>query len=75
MGLQEQERCMDPKYQREKGVNTAYPQGTVCFTEPASGKLDILVTVKLSGWLVLSVLVHLWTNMWCLFTFLGDNDD
>ena len=34
MGLEEQPMCKDPEYQN---VNTYYPQGTVCFSDPSSG--------------------------------------
>ena len=42
MGLQEQEICIDPKYQREgqdaDKEGTYYPQGVVCYTDPSEGK-------------------------------------
>ena len=41
MGLQEQEICIDPKYQREgqdaDKEGTYYPQGVVCYTDPSEG--------------------------------------
>ena len=37
MGLEEQKECIDPKYQRDKGVDTYYPQGTLCFKDPSAG--------------------------------------
>ena len=39
MGLEEQKECIDPKYQRDKGVDTYYPQATVCFKDPSAGIL------------------------------------
>ena len=48
MGLEEQKECIDPKYQRDKGVDTYYPQATVCFKDPSAGILyftdDIFLT-------------------------------
>ena len=41
MGLEEQKECIDPKYQRDKGVDTYYPQATVCFKDPSAGILYI----------------------------------
>ena len=37
MGLEEQKECIDPKYQRDKGIDTYYPQGTLCFKDPSAG--------------------------------------
>ena len=37
MGLEEQKECIDPKYQRDRGVDTYYPQGTLCFKDPSAG--------------------------------------
>ena len=37
MGLEEMDECIDPRYQREKGVDTFYPKGTVCFKDPSAG--------------------------------------
>ena len=31
-------QCEDPKWQRDYGVNTFYPQGTTCFTDPSKGR-------------------------------------
>lgn len=36
MGLEEQKECIDPKYQRDRGVDTYYPQGTLCFKDPSA---------------------------------------
>ena len=49
MGLEEQESCIDPTYQRidpddENNVlleGTYYPQGTVCYTDPSSGNVYV----------------------------------
>ena len=37
MGLEELDECIDPLYQRNKGVDTYYPKGTICFKDPSSG--------------------------------------
>ena len=45
MGLEEQNECIDPKYQRDlnkKELNlpssTFYPKGTICFKDPSASK-------------------------------------
>ena len=38
IGLEMLDKCEDPDYQRENGVNTFYPQGTVCSVDPSFGK-------------------------------------
>jgi len=35
MGLEMLDKCEDPDYQRENGVNTFYPQGAVCSVDPS----------------------------------------
>ena len=40
MNLQKEAQCQDPDHQRSRGVNTYYPQGTVCYTEPAQGRFQ-----------------------------------
>ena len=62
MGLKEQKECIDPKYQRDKGVDTYYPQGTLCFKDPSAGiivfnafwllNLDVIYLYHLSQSLV-----------------------
>ena len=37
MNLQKEDECQDPEHQRKRGVNTYYPEGTVCYTEPSKG--------------------------------------
>ena len=41
IGLEMLDKCEDPDYQRENGVNTFYPQGTVCSVDPSFGKQKI----------------------------------
>ena len=42
MGLEELEKCTDPKYQRDKNKesnlpsSTFYPKGTICFKDPSA---------------------------------------
>ena len=45
MGLEEQDKCIDPKYQRDinnKLLNlpssTFYPKGTICYKDPSASK-------------------------------------
>ena len=38
MGLEMLDKCEDPDYQRENGVNTFYPQGAVCSVDPSFGE-------------------------------------
>merc|ERR1711971_1172176 len=33
--LEVQAQCQDPQYMRDRGVNTYYPQGTVCYADPS----------------------------------------
>ena len=37
MGLQKEDECQDPEHQKARGVNTYYPLGTVCYTDPSQG--------------------------------------
>ena len=63
MGLQEQEICIDPKYQREgqdaDKEGTYYPQGVVCYTDPSEGnkKIRLLDPLWLKG--LMCVYLHL----------------
>ena len=44
MGLEEQKKCIDPKYQRDLNKDlslpesTFYPKGTICFKDPSASK-------------------------------------
>ena len=44
MGLEEQEKCIDPEYQRDLNKqldlpsSTFYPKGTICFKDPSASK-------------------------------------
>ena len=74
MGLQEQEICIDPKYQREgqdaDKEGTYYPQGVVCYTDPSEGiiKKYKLIPILLSsihyffGWKTL-IVVTMWFDV------------
>ena len=39
--LEVQAQCQDPQYMRDKGVNTYYPQGTVCYADPSQGTFKV----------------------------------
>ena len=44
MGLEEQNECIDPKYQQDENKkldlpdSTFYPKGTICFKDPSASK-------------------------------------
>ena len=37
MRLEKDNICQDPEYQRQKGVRTYFPPGTVCYSDPSEG--------------------------------------
>ena len=41
MGLEEQDKCIDPEYQRKLNMDlssTFYPKGTICYKDPSASK-------------------------------------
>ena len=67
-------KCEDPKWQRDKGVDTFYPHATTCFKDPSEG-IDIMYDDDMICTLLCPILEIAKLKMFFLIQFYVNGDD